>query len=157
MINNKFSYDTMIGWKFMSKHHFQLDSSDTKVVWYDKEISLYARSCFENNNLIKKVLSNEAVAVAVTVAETEAEAYNAQSVQTLFVDSSKKYKETNIKALVREQAHLDQDTKNKLRVILLANKKIFESLEGKALSIFPDWEFHIELILSAVSFHVKQP
>ena len=44
-----------------------------------------------------------------------------------------------------------------MQTILIQNKKLFESLEGKTLGIFPDREFDIELLPGAVPFHIKQP
>ena len=39
--------------------------------------------------------------------------------------------------------------------MLIHESKLFESLEGKTLGIFPNSEFNIELVLGSVPFHIK--
>lgn len=133
----------------MRESKFKLDFSNNTVVWYDKEMSFHACNNFGNNVLIKKVISNEPTDIA--------EAYNAQSQPTAYVDSAKKYEETNTSKLYCEQVHFNKEVCSKLEVILQSNKKLFEYLEGKALEIFPDSDFCIELILGPVPFHFKKP
>ena len=149
IINSKINYDVIIGRKFMSEAQFKLDFSTNTVSWYDEEMSFHARSYFNDMCLIEKCTSNKPIAVA--------EMYTAQAKRVAYVDSSTKYEETDLIQLAQNQKHLDDDTRGELQSMLLENAKLFESLEGRTLGIFPDREFNIELIPGAVPFHIKQP
>ena len=135
--------------KFMSVAEFKLDFSVNTVLWYDKSMSFHARSYFNNACLIEECTTNEPFAIA--------EAYNIQSSRTAYVDSAAKYKETDLIKLAYDQAHLSIETRSELQTMLVCESKLFQSLEGKTLEIFPDREFYIELVPGAVPFHVKQP
>ena len=78
----------------MRESEIKLDFSNNTVIWYETEISFHARKYFSNNELIKKVISNEPIAIA--------EAYNVQVQRTVYVDSAKKHAENNIPKLCRE-------------------------------------------------------
>lgn len=78
--------------------------------------------------------------------------------QRIYIDLVAKYRETDIIELVSNQTHLALQVWSQLQEILLQNKKVFEPLDNKALGIFPDQEFYINLILpGAVPYHIKQP
>lgn len=64
------------------------------MVWYDKEMSFHVCNYFGNNDLIKKVILKEPIAIA--------EAYNAQAQRIVYVNSAKKHEENNIPKLCCE-------------------------------------------------------
>ena len=82
IINARFNYDLIIGYKFMTEVDFKPDFSTTTVWWYDKFMSFHPRSYYRDNSLIRKVISNEPYAIA--------EAYMNQANCSSYLDSAPK-------------------------------------------------------------------
>ena len=91
-------------------------------------MSFHARPYFNNNLLIEKCTINKPFAIA--------EAYSAQSSRTAYVNSVTKYEETDLIQLANNQTHLSEETQCELQSILIFERKLSDSLEGKTLGIF---------------------
>ena len=74
-----------------------------------------------------------------------------------YQDAATKYAETDLQELVREQAHLNSEEKQDLMKILQKFPTLFEGLNNRQLGIFPNKEYHIDLMLCAKPYHIKQP
>lgn len=148
IVDAKMIYHLIIGRKYMKQIALKMDFESSTIQWYDKEMKFHPRSYFTDSTLLRKIMSNEPYSVA--------ESYAAQTQQEGYVDSSTKYMDTDLKALVKLQSHLTQDQQDKLLDILSNFEALFEGLNNRELGIFPNREYKIELIDGAKPFHIKQ-
>ena len=131
----------------MKQIAIKMDFETSTIHWYDKSMSFHTPDYFNNKPLLRKVLSNEPFSVA--------EAYIAQN-ESSIVDGAEKYRETDISELCNQQDHLSLVQRNKLNEILSNHQQLFKGLENRQLGIFPTWDYHIDLMLRAKAFHIKQ-
>ena len=136
VIESKMNYQLIIGRKCMKDIGLSMDFANSTINWYGKDMSFHPRNYFSNNGLLRKILSNEPYATA--------EAYANQS--HTYHDATTKYEETDLPALVSEQDHLDDVAKKALLDVLNKHKILFVGLTGRMLGIFPNREYHIDLI-----------
>ena len=100
--------------------------------------------------MLRKVLSNEPYSIA------ESYAIHSQG-SHVYEDASTKYEKTDVKTLVEKQEHLSDGEKKALFEILKRHPVLFAGLNDRQLGIFPNREYHIDLMLGAKAFHIKQP
>ena len=145
VIDSEMTYQVIIGRKYMKQIGISMDFATSSIHWYGKEMSFHPRSFFKNNELLRKVLSNEPHSVAESYATH------------MYEDAATKYEQTDLKSLVAQQEHLDDSAKKSLLGILCSHSVLFEGLNNKQLGIFPNRKYHIDLMLGAKPFHIKQP
>ena len=148
VIDSKMNYQLILGRKYMKQICIKMDFETSTVSWYDKNMSFHPRNYFNNNELLRKVLSNEPYSVA--------EAYANQTTH-IYQDAATKYEKTDLNSLVQQQAHLDEPSKKHLLNILQDHSILFAGLNDRQLGIFPNREYHIDLNLGAKAYHIKQP
>ena len=148
VIDSKMGYQLIIGRKYMKSICISMNFAQSTVDWYGKVMSFHPRNYFSNNGILRKVLSNEPYSVA--------EAYATQTSHN-YEDASEKYGETDLKSLVDKQSHLDSAAKGVLIEILKKHAVLFAGLNNRKLGIFPNREYHIDLMLGAKPYHIKQP
>ena len=125
-----------------------MNFASSTIEWIGKEMSFHPRNFFNNNELLRKVLSNEPYSVA--------EAYGQQATHT-YEDASSKYKGTDLQQLVATQEQLDEKAKKALLNVLRHHSVLFQGLNDRQLGIFLNRKYHIDLMLGAKPFHIKQP
>ena len=133
----------------MKEIALKMDFETGTIAWFDKTMQFHPRNYFKNSTLIRKIISNEPYSVA--------ESYVSQSKQHAYVDAATKYKDTDLSALVETQVHLAENERLSLLKILSNHSPLFEGLNDRELGIFPDREYHIDLMLGAKPFHIRQP
>ena len=123
-----------------------MDFENSLITLYDKSMSFHPRGYFENDDMLRKVLSNE----PYVVAESFANQFN-------YEDAATKYEATDLHKLTKEQSHLSTEQQNDLFNILNEFPTLFAGLNDRPLGVFPNREYHIDLMLGAKAYHVKQP
>ena len=147
VIESKMRYQVILGRKYMKQIGITMDFARSSIMWYGKEITFHPRNFFKDNDVLRKVLSNEPYSVA--------ESYMNQA--RTYQDAATKYEETDLEGLVKTQEHLDDTTKKALLDILKKHSVLFAGLNNRQLGIFPNRKYHIELQQDAKAFHIKQP
>ena len=122
-----------------------VNKANNDYLRFDKSMSFHPRTFFQDNESLKKILSNEPYSVA--------EAFSSQ----VYEDATSKYHATDLPALVQSQDHLSSTTKSELLAILMSHQSLFSGLDDRQLGIFPNREYHIDLLPNAKPFHIKQP
>ena len=139
------SHDLIIGRIFLRQVGLNINFTDSKVTWKDKEIPLHPCNHFKDEQPIQKVLANEPCSTAEACANIVCD------------DAATEHEETDLHESSTEQVHLTNDQRQQLLQVLNKYSKLFQGPDNEQLGIFPNGECHIDSKPESKAHHIEQP